>query len=213
MPRPAPGVPDSLKPSSPVRAQPGSDRTGLHEHDLALVRRVRTGDGAALDAFLERMDCVRRFLTRKNAAFGSPLSGVELEDVTQSTLLAVWRKIDQYAGTGSLEAWVCRFAFLELMSRLHRQGRLPRRLEDLGDEALPAAASEPRLDPLQGERLYRALERLDAIQAEVIRLKHLEGLTFEEIGRRVDIPANTAKTRYYRGIERLRERLGEEDGA
>jgi DNA-directed RNA polymerase specialized sigma24 family protein len=41
----------------------------------------------------------------------------------------------------------------------------------------------------------------------VIRLKHFEGRTFREIGEVLEIPANTAKTHYYRGLEWLRRRL------
>ena len=41
----------------------------------------------------------------------------------------------------------------------------------------------------------------------MIRLKHFQELTFEEISSRLSIPANTAKTKYYRGLEKLRETL------
>jgi DNA-directed RNA polymerase specialized sigma24 family protein len=41
----------------------------------------------------------------------------------------------------------------------------------------------------------------------VIRAKHFDGLTFDEIGARLGIPSNTAKTHYYRGIERMRPLL------
>jgi len=45
-----------------------------------------------------------------------------------------------------------------------------------------------------------------------VRLKKLEDLTFEAIGELRSISANTAKTRYYRGILKLRERLGSPAG-
>ena len=34
-------------------------------------------------------------------------------------------------------------------------------------------------------------------------MKHFEELTFPEIGKRIGMPANTAKTRYYRGLAKL----------
>jgi NAD(P)-dependent dehydrogenase (short-subunit alcohol dehydrogenase family) len=47
-----------------------------------------------------------------------------------------------------------------------------------------------------------------AREADVIRMKHFEDLTFEEIGTRLGNSINTVKTRYYRGISRLLDRLG-----
>ena len=54
---------------------------------------------------------------------------------------------------------------------------------------------------------HGALERLGGVEAETIRIKHFEGLTFEAVGVRLGIPTNTAKTRYYRGMLRLEKLL------
>jgi len=199
-----------------LRLEPRSDAPpspeALFDADLALVREVLAGDKAAVDAFVDRMACVRRFLVFKNAGFGTPLGVHEVEDAVQSTLLAVWRKLDQYAGLGSLDAWATRFAFLELMNRRHRRQRRPEAggLGPEDDMTPPAVPGEPTPDPLERERLYRGLERLEADAAEaaaVIRLKHLDERTFEEIAAQTGVPVNTVKTRYYRGMERLRQIL------
>lgn len=174
--------------------------------DVRLVGAVRRGERAAVEEFLDRMRCVRRFLGARNAAMGRPLSPDELEDTLQSTLLALWAKLDAYAGTGSLEAWAYRFSYLELLSRLQVLRRRPRSLEDVGHaaeiELLPGG------DPFEHERLHLALARLDAGAASVLRLRNLDGLTFEEIAARERSPVNTVKTRYYRALERLRGLLG-----
>jgi len=51
------------------------------------------------------------------------------------------------------------------------------------------------------------LRRIGREEAQVIRLKHFEGRTFIEIGRSLGISPNTAKARYYRGINELRPLL------
>ena len=51
------------------------------------------------------------------------------------------------------------------------------------------------------------LIRLGGVEAQIIRLKHLESLTFDELGARMGLSANTAKTHYYRGLSRLRSML------
>jgi len=174
--------------------------------DLAMVRRAREGDRDARETLVSRMGCVRSFLSGWNARWGRPLGPDELEDAVQNTLLAAWSKLDAFTGSGALEAWLHRFSHLELLAYLRQVRRAGRLLEeDPGpgpvDESVPS-------DPLELERLYRSLDRLDDSVAEVIRLHHFDDLTFEETARRLGVPTNTAKTRYYRGLRRLRTLLG-----
>ena len=44
-------------------------------------------------------------------------------------------------------------------------------------------------------------------QREVVHLKLWEGLTFEEIAAALEIPPNTAASRYRYGLDKLRELL------
>ena len=55
--------------------------------------------------------------------------------------------------------------------------------------------------------LATALEELPSEQRAVVHLKLWEGLTFEAIAEALEIPPNTAASRYRYGIDKLRERL------
>ena len=55
--------------------------------------------------------------------------------------------------------------------------------------------------------LAEALGDLPEDQRSVVHLKLWEGLTFEAIARLLDIPPNTAASRYRYGIDKLRTRL------
>ncbi|MCP3919532.1 MAG: RNA polymerase sigma factor [bacterium] len=169
----------------------------------AAIRR----DPEAVEAFLQRIPCVRRILAFKNAQHGRPLGAAELDDLVQETLFSVWKKLDHYSGRGALEAWLYRFCFLEYMSRLRKLKRQPKLIEDLGgdDRSERAAPAEPSHG--EYEDVYLGLERLGPPEADIIRLKHLEELTFEEIAQRMGDSPNTVKTRYYRGLARLRDLL------
>ena len=57
------------------------------------------------------------------------------------------------------------------------------------------------------EEVHEGLRKIGREEAEVIRLKHFEGQTFEEISRHLGLSPNTVKTRYYRGLEELRPLL------
>jgi RNA polymerase sigma-70 factor (ECF subfamily) len=54
------------------------------------------------------------------------------------------------------------------------------------------------------EALEEALARLPAEQRAVVHLKLWQGLTFEEISAVLELPANTAASRYRYGLEKLR---------
>jgi RNA polymerase sigma factor (sigma-70 family) len=53
------------------------------------------------------------------------------------------------------------------------------------------------------ERLEHLLETLGGQEAELLRLKHFEGMTFQQIGQHLSLSPNTAKAVYYRGLRRL----------
>jgi RNA polymerase sigma-70 factor (ECF subfamily) len=57
------------------------------------------------------------------------------------------------------------------------------------------------------ERLTGALGELPVEQRAVVHLKLWEGLTFEAIAGLLEIPLNTAASRYRYGLDKLRERL------
>ena len=191
---------------SPSAAPPRNPGPPLD--DLALVRGALDDRGDARQVLLERMHCIPRILLAKNQLQGRPLSEQELEDLAQDVWIAVWKKLERFRGP-SLEAWVYRFCALDFLKRLRDLGRRSlRNLDgDLAQAGNTAAPSEPSM--LDYEDLYRSLESLGEEEATIVELKHFDDLTFQEIAERLGIPANTAKSRYYRGIAKLREQLRE----
>lgn len=181
---------------------PGEDRRLA---DLELVRATLAGDPRARAAFAERMEVVPRLLAIANARMGRPLSTHDLSDLAQDTLIRIWRKLATYEGRATLAVWAHRFCYLELMNALRarsRRSQVSRSLETLVPSPPPSQAS-----PLEYEQVELALEQLGPPRADVIRLKHYEGLTFAEIGERLSMPTGTAKTLYYRGLRWLRGKL------
>lgn len=184
---------------------PGRSHSGpvLHEHDLGLARHALAGSAPARREFVERMTCVPKFLAVMNARMGRPLSDDALEDLVQETLVEIWRRLDSYAAFASLETWAYRFCQQVLSSRLRSTHRRPRSLA-VGTAPESVQAAEHELDY---EPVYRALEKVDALGARIVQLKHFEQLTFEQIAPRVGVPPSSAKTHYQRALARLREIL------
>ncbi|MEM7205062.1 MAG: sigma-70 family RNA polymerase sigma factor [Planctomycetota bacterium] len=178
--------------------------------DLALVRAARNGEERAILKLVERLRCIPRILTAQNAKFGFPLSEHDLADLVQDTAVVILGKLDLFAGRAPLEGWVYRVCCLEFMNGLRRSRRQPVAVDHTTAPVVDERADVAREQVTQREQLLLALERVGGAEAEAVALKHFEGLTFAEIGERLDVPTNTAKTRYYRGLSQLEQILSRE---
>jgi RNA polymerase sigma-70 factor (ECF subfamily) len=78
-------------------------------------------------------------------------------------------------------------------------------------EVAPFGRGPSPLDLIEARDLSRivaaAVESLPQEQREVVVLKEYQGLTFLEIAQALDVPISTVKTRLYRGLSLLRQRL------
>jgi len=181
-----------------------------HDHDydldLDLIRQVLARKRPAIDRFVERMRCVPRFVIVLNRSLGLGLGEADLEDLVQASLTVVWRKLEQFEGRARLETWVHRIVRWELMNEIRRRRREPHAAEEPAVE--PSVTTNSTYDPLDYECLMNALNELPMDESEVIRLRHFEQLPFAAVARRLSIPIETAKTRYYRGLRNLARSLG-----
>ncbi len=184
-------------------APPGAT-SPTHDSDLRLAREALRGSASARRQFAERMRCVPKYLAVMNAKLGRPFTDHELEDLVQETLVEIWRRLDTYQGLAALQTWAYRFCQHVLSTRLRSAGRRPANvaLDDARERAPRAPCS------LDYEHVYSALDRLDARDAQIVRARHFDELTFEAIGLRLGMPESSAKANYHRALTRLRDLLG-----
>ncbi len=71
---------------------------------------------------------------------------------------------------------------------------------DLPDEA------ENQLDQEEIDRINRLLDDLPPNEAEIVRMNVVDELSFVEISHILNLPQSTAKSRFYSGIGKLREK-------
>ena len=94
------------------------------------------------------------------------------------------------------------------LDRMRRHGARERRHEQLAVETDAVFATSHEADEQSfRDALSEALATLPVEQRAVAHLKLWEGLTFEAIAEMLDIPPNTAASRYRYAIDKLRERL------
>ncbi len=190
-----------------------------------LNARVIRGDASALGQLLEwhrprlrtmvrlRMD--RLLQTR-----------VDASDVLQEAFLEASSRLDEFIRNPAVPfyLWLRTITGQQLMAAYRRhcgaQGRDARREISRCSGALPAANSgalaahlvacaiSPSGVAMQAElkdRLEQALDELDAMDREIIVLRHFEELTNSEAAQVLDLTPSAACNRYVRALERLRQ--------
>lgn len=108
----------------------------------------------------------------------------------------------------SFRSWMRTVLRMLALNRYRRSGI--RKHEPLPEElAKIDRASQPNAHPEQevSQVLREALDRLDDSHSAVLRMHYLDELPVAEVARRLDIPANTVKTRLRRGRTSLRDVL------
>lgn len=173
--------------------------------DAALVRDALAGDPGARERLATALVQVLRILSVLNARAGGRLPATDVEDLAQDTLVRVWQKLATFQGQTTLAAWLYRFCYLEHQNRIRTRSRALRM-----DAADVAALARARMEDPTDERvewLERLVEELGPPDAEILRLKHFEELSFTAIAERLGLPPSTVKTRYYRGLAQIERRL------
>ncbi len=176
--------------------------------DLLLVRKVLAKEPEAVDTFVRRMQCIPRIVQSRSQHLGLRFGQDEIDDVSQQVFATVWRKLAEYRGEAALETWVFPFCSLTVMGLARRARRRPQQLDERDQARIPELNPGRSIeDHLDDAYLHAALAQLPAEERIVVQLKQFEQLTFEVIGAHLSISANTAKSRYYRGLTNLRESL------
>lgn len=178
--------------------------------DADLVRRAKDGDRRALETLVER------YSARVTRLASQLLADVEdARDAAQESLLKVSTRLRQFRGECQFSTWLHRLVVNTCRDLAERQ-RL-RRSETLDDHAAQEdEASDPsRLALLADLRrdLAHGLSRLTADQRRVVLLRDALDLPYDEIARRLRIPAGTAKSYVHRARKGLRARLQEQSPA
>lgn len=190
---------DSMRPETP----PQGGRAAAHSRDLALARRA-INDPWAAQELAERLSCVPAMVRARHRKLGSPLSEDELTDIVQDTLVILLTKLEGFHGRSSLETWAYGFVVRELYKGFDRSKRRARRVEWNEERTADLSDDRPEVDEEEYALVHDTIQSIGPPGSEIIRLKHFQLLTFEEIAEELDMPLGTVKTRYYRSVERMR---------
>jgi len=181
--------------------------------DEEVIREVQGGSQTALEEIIRRYrNPLFSFIYR---IIGDPAFS---EDILQETFIRVWSNRDSYREVAKFSTWIYTIAGNLAKSELRRQKI--RRWFSLsgassGDEDdRPIEIADENADPHRDlerrnirKRVDQEIRKLPLVFREVIILRDVQELSYEEISEILKIPIGTVKSRVNRARLRLQKRL------
>ncbi|MEJ3958972.1 sigma-70 family RNA polymerase sigma factor [Brachymonas sp. G13] len=161
------------------------------------IARAQCGDAAAFAELVRRFqERVYRFLLRLTR------TREDAQDLTQETFMHAYEALPRWRPDAQFSTWLLRIARNQAYDMLRRSQRVDFvALEP--EHAAQLVDTGPTPDvALQGTQqlqlLDAALGRLPADQREVLLLREIEQLSYDEIAQVLDVPLGTIKSRIAR---------------
>jgi RNA polymerase sigma-70 factor (ECF subfamily) len=187
--------------------------------DAGLVQRFTAGDESAFNEIVARY---------RGKIYGLTLNllrnTADAEEVTQDAFIRAYRGLGRFRGESSLATWLYRIALNLARNRYWYFFRRRRQNwvsldRPLGDESeatladlIAARDHDPAQETASGEfsaLVAACMERLDRKHREILTMRNVLDLSYEEIAHTLGINIGTVKSRIARAREYLRELLTE----
>lgn len=169
-----------------------------------IIARARRGDAGAFEQLVETYrDQVYRIALRMcgNAA--------DADETAQEAFLAAWRGLPNFRGDSRFSTWLYQLtthAAIDLMRREKRQIAA----EDITEVSAPDPAPGPQQQAERRETqeaVRDAILQLTPEYRQIVVLRFLEDLSYEEIGAALKLPSGTVKSRLNRAKAQLKDIL------
>ena len=131
------------------------------------------------------------------------------EDVVQTAFLKAILNVDSFHGTCSIYSWITKIALNVLYAEWEKPDVKNESLDKLvsdGIENIAVTDQDPIENIIQNEErdeLYNRINRLDQKRQNIVKMR-MQGLSFREIGEKLDKGENWAKVNYHRAVEKLK---------
>ena len=195
-------------------------KTDTIDADEILIERIKAGDMAAYNVMVIRhydriFSRVLQLLNNKQDA----------EEVTQDAFIRAHRGLENFRGDASFSTWLYQIATNLAHNRYWYWFRRKRDQSISLDQPqcddgsltlenmMPCADENPAEAVVTQEFVYRVstcMQYLNDKHKEVLILRNVKNLTYDEIAHQLDISVGTVKSRIARARESLRNLLGED---
>jgi RNA polymerase sigma-70 factor (ECF subfamily) len=172
-----------------------------------LIRRFQRGQPGAFDAIFERYkDYVYRvafFVTRNSG---------DAEEATQEAFLDLLHALPRFKieGPARFETWLYKITVNRCRSRFRRKRPPSADWDELADELIAGVNGDPEHSALKREArdaVWKAVDGLPDAQREIIALRYLSDLAYDEIAQALGISQGTVKSRLFYAHQALYKSL------
>jgi RNA polymerase sigma-70 factor (ECF subfamily) len=161
-------------------------------YDQLLVVRCQAGDAAAFAELVARYSPRLRYFLRTLAG------RAEVEDLLQQVWLDAFRGLPRLADPAAFPAWAYRIARGRAARLFRRRAADPGPLPDVPDDpGEPFTADD-------AAAVHAALAELGPDHREVLVLRFLDDLSYDDIARVVGVPVGTVRSRLHLAKKALR---------
>jgi RNA polymerase sigma factor (sigma-70 family) len=181
----------------------------MTEHNETKARRDRIFE----EEFLPQIDALYTF------AYHLSYNEEDANDLVQDTYLKAYRFIDNYEQGTNAKAWLFKILKNAFINQYRKKAKQPTRVDyeevtTFHDEEDTTYSSyldlrEEMFMGMMGDEVTTAINTLPVDFRVVILLCDIEGFTYEEISKIIDIPIGTVRSRLHRARNMLKEKLKE----
>jgi RNA polymerase sigma-70 factor (ECF subfamily) len=182
--------------------------------DAEVIRRVRAGEHDLFGTLVDRYGARIARLVR-----GFVRNEQDAQDVAQDAFVKAFTRLDRFDGRSAFYTWLYRIAANTAMDHNKKVRRRPPALpleapreDEEGRTGIVPEARGP--SPAEGAMaaelrgaIDEALDELPEAFREVVVLREMEGLSYDDMARALGVSRGTVESRLFRARERLRARL------
>lgn len=183
------------------------------ERDLELIEQARNGDTHAFRALVERHQ--RRAFA---IAIGVLRDENDAREVVQEAFIRVYRGLDAFNGSSSFFTWLYRIVtnlaidVRRKPSRRETELDETRRLDE--EEDVPLLSRIDGADPVDvvrrkeiAQRIRAALDELPSYHRDVIVMREVSGMSYEEMAEAMGVSKGTIMSRLFHARQKLQRAL------
>lgn len=182
----------------------------LTDEDEALIAAALNGSALAWEKLVRRYES--KIFNQGLRLMGNSSDAM---DLVQEVFLGVYRNLHRFRGDSKFSSWIFRIAYNKAVDMNRYNNIMASRTFRNSEEELDILENIPGRSNLEGEKIlsdYQANKKIVSMLAAlplkqrlIVELKMFQSLTFEDIAEIHDISVNTAKTRFYSAIKKLKD--------
>ena len=166
--------------------------------DHAAIERCRAGDNEAFRHIVERYQA--EAIGHATAILGNQEDAL---DAVQEAFIDAFQALDQVELSRRFYPWF----YVILRNRCYKLAHGRKKREMSNSDEMEILAPAPTIRPEDSMLLEQAMLELPAEDRELITLRHLDGLSYQELAERLEVPQGTIMSRLYHARKKLRDML------